>query len=191
MEQTIEEPPAHTKTKELRLTEDAIRILLREGGVQAFREKYGDYSVYGTVSKARFSAICKIVTSSKETRDRMQTSLSVDVADTAEAAAAFERTTKNSNEVLTINVHSDINRIKGSPRQEGSSVKATNIVSAFENFQKNYDCVPQTALLCHYSFINHRIPLAQHFFESLDKELAILLQALYISQTQLLASPMI
>ena len=114
----------------------------------------------------------------------------MDVADTAEAAASFERTTKNSSEVLTINVHTDVNRIKGSLRQGGSSVKATDIVSAFVNFQKNYDCVPQKALLCHYSVIDHRIPLPQHVFPSLDTVLATALQALYTSQSQLLTSPM-
>ncbi|MCJ1396857.1 hypothetical protein MMC11_000047 [Xylographa trunciseda] len=188
LEEIIEDPPVRAKTEQLKLKPDALKLLKKS--VEEFQQKYGEYFVYGYVSRARFSAICTIKTSSEAVRDKIRASLTAKATDVGEIAATLERSLQNNSDFAQVDIHMEIDRLKGEEPAKRHIFKTDEVLSAFDKFQKDFVTVPFMALLCHYSVISS-FPLPQNQFEYLGGQLAAAYQNLYIAQTDLISSPMV
>ena len=102
IQESIEDAPARVNTANLQLSQMASNLLREKDGIEKFRVKYGEYFVYGVQSRAEYSAVCTIKTSSKATRDKIKSSLEVDIKDAAKIGAELESVTASSSESLSI-----------------------------------------------------------------------------------------
>ena len=205
IQQTNKDPPIRVDLHNVRLSEDARKMLEEENGWKKFSDRYGQYFVYGYKAQARFSAVCTIKTNSKETRDEIKTSLEVGVEKVGSLSASLESLKETKKDNVSIDVNVEIKGIKGlsldesnSNKQpdEGNKMFGTNqiekVQEMYENFKKNFKTQPHIGLLCHYSAldITGRIPLPQNQFAHLGLDLERMYKGLYTAQIDISNSPM-
>jgi len=188
IEEVIEDAPVKADTGKLKLKPEALKLL--KENVEEFQQKYGEYFVYGYVSRARFSAICTIKTSTEAVRDKIKASLTAKPADIGEITATLQKSLQTSSDFANVDIHMEIDRLKGEEPAERHIFKTDEVVLAYNKFQKDFATTPFMALLCHYSDIS-TFPSPQKQFEYLGGQLAVSYQNLYIAQTELISSPMV
>ena len=189
IEQVILDDPVRANAYDLRLTAEASK-LLREDPT-AFTDKHGEYFVYGHVSRARFTAICNIKTSSKELCDEIKRSLAAKAGDAKAISAALEGYKQSKKESCTMDMSLEIDRLAGQDIESRPRFEIGELVNAYDNFQKNFKCTPYIALLCHYSVLDSQFPLPQRQFQYLGSKLSEAYQSLYLVQNELTQSLMV
>jgi hypothetical protein len=205
LQESIVDQPARLDIHQLRLTKEAQAILDGPDGWKKFSQKYGEYFVYGYRSRARFSAICTIKTSSKKSRDEIKTSLQVGVEGAGSLTAALESMTRSNTESITIDSNIEISglNVVGKDGSHGTELvgdskttktnKLEEVQKSFEDFQKNFKTQPYLGLLCHYSALDTtgKIPLPADQFARLGPELEKMYKSLFTAQIDLTTSPMV
>ena len=173
----------------MKLTAEASELLGRD--VRAFTDKYGEYFVYGHVSRARFTAVCNIKTSSTDVRDKIKNSLTAKAGDAKGISASLESYNSTSKESCSMDMSLEIDRLKEKDAESRPKFEIGELMNAYDNFQKNFKTTPYIALLCHYSVLDPRFPLPQIQFQYLGSKLSALYQSLYLAQHELSHSPMV
>lgn len=206
IQETITYPPSTIEVSEAQLSSRARTILEGRGGWPSFTQRYGEYFVYGYVSRAHFSAICSVKTSDKKVRDEVQTSLDVGVEGIADVGPAIQSVAGRHNASISISVDLEVTGLQSLVADQTSSddveefepqKKKTNkledVQTVYDNFRKNFKPQPYTALLCHYSVLDTEgiIPLPVHQFDHLGKEIEGLYKNLYTAQVEVSTSPMV
>ncbi|KFG78584.1 hypothetical protein MANI_002969 [Metarhizium anisopliae] len=187
---TVEDPPALVDTSNLKLSAAALSVLQSPDGINKFQERYGDYFVYGALSRARFNAVCTIRTSSASIRNQIKTKLEATLTEAGSLSAVFESLSKSSSEWASTDIDIAMSGVKGQPASTSKTNKIDEVQAAYDHFVKEYKTEPYIGMLCHYSVVDQRIPIPQKQFSFLGPALELLYQSLYMAQTQLLASPM-
>lgn len=187
---TIEDAPLRADTSKLKLSQTALSILDGTDGITKFQEKYGEYFIYGSLSRARFNAVCNIQTSTVEIRNQIKSKLEVAATESVSLSTTFESLSKQQDDWMSSDVDISLSGVKGQPASTGTTDKIDSMKSSYDYFIKNYETAPYVGLLCHYSVIDTRIPTPQGQFSFLGPVLELLYQSLYMAQTQLLSSPM-
>jgi hypothetical protein len=205
IQETIVDQPAKLDIHQLRLTEGAKALLDGPEGWKKFSQKYGEYFVYGYRSRARFSAIYDIKTSSKKSRDEIKTSLEAEVEGAGSLTATLKSMSESKSDTVSIdvNIHtSGLNNVENDARDgaklggESKTTKTNKVEEVqkkLEEFQKHFKTQPYLGLLCHYSVLDTsgNIPLPQNQFARLGPELERMYKSLFTAQIDLATSPMV
>ncbi|EXU98773.1 hypothetical protein X797_008247 [Metarhizium robertsii] len=112
---TVEDPPALVDTSNLKLSAAALSVLQSPDGINKFQERYGDYFVYGALSRARFNAVCTIRTSSASIRNQIKTKLEATLTEAGSLSAVFESLSKSSSEWASTDIDIAMSGVKGQP----------------------------------------------------------------------------
>jgi hypothetical protein len=205
IQESIVDQPARLDIHQLKLSDEAKAILDGPDGWKKFSQRYGEYFVYGFRSRARFSAICAIKTSSKKSRDEIKTSLEVGIEKAGSLTAALQSMKEQNTESVKIDVNIEItglnnvgNEIQTGSARSGGGTRAikTNKVEEvqmmYENFQENFKTQPYLGLLCHYSALDTsgKVPLPEGQFAHLGPELERMYKSLFTAQIDLATFPM-
>jgi hypothetical protein len=195
IQETIVDQPAKLDIHQLRLTEGAKALLDGPEGWKKFSQKYGEYFVYGYRSRARFSAIYDIKTSSLEAEVEGAGSLTATLKSMSES--------KSDTVSIDVNIHtSGLNNVENDARDgaklggESKTTKTNKVEEVqkkLEEFQKHFKTQPYLGLLCHYSVLDTsgNIPLPQNQFARLGPELERMYKSLFTAQIDLATSPMV
>ena len=189
IEEIIQDDPVRASAFDMKLTAEASELLGRD--LKAFTDKYGEYFVYGHVSRARFTAICTIKTSSMNVRDKIKSSLAAKAGDVKGISASLESYNSSSKEHCSMDLNLDIDRLSEKDAESRPRFEIGELVKAYDNFQEHFQTTPYMALLCHYSVLDPRFPLPQSQFQYLGSKLSALYQSLYLAQHELSHSPMV
>ena len=189
IEEIIQDDPVRANAFNLKLTPEASELLGRDK--KAFTDKYGEYFVYGHASRARFTAVLFIKTSSKELRDKIQNTLTAKAGDAKGISAALEVYNSSNKESCSMDMNLETDRLGGQDPETRPHFEVGELVKAYDNFQKNFQTTPYMALLCHYSVLDQRFPLPQNQFQFLGPKLSAEYQSLYLAQEDLSHSPMV
>ncbi|MCJ1393278.1 hypothetical protein MMC18_006150 [Xylographa bjoerkii] len=205
IQESIRDQLAKLDVHQLKLTDEARAVLDGSEGWKNFSQRYGEYFVYGFRSRARFSAVCTIKTSSKKSRDEIKTSLEVAAGTAGNLNAALESTREHKNEWVMIDIKVDISGLNnvcneihtGDAKSEGDpkaikTNKVEEVQKMYDNFKKNFKTQPYLALLCHYSALDTtgKIPLPTNQFAHLGSELERIYKSLFTAQIEVATSPM-
>lgn len=206
IQESIVDQPAKVNLQSVKLTDEAQAVLNGPDGWKNFSQRYGEYFVYGFRSRARFSAICTIKTSSKKSRDEIKTSLEVGVEKAGSLNATLESMKEQKTESVTIDVNVEISGLNnvGNDIQTGGTKsggdanavktnKVEEVQKMYEDFQKNFKTEPYLGLLCHYSTLDTsgKIPLPSNQYAHLGPELERMYKDLFTAQIDLTTSPMV
>lgn len=189
IEQIIQDDPVRANAFDMKLTAEASELLGKD--IRAFTDKYGEYFVYGHASRARFTAVCYIKTSSKEVRDKIKSSLAAKAGDAKGISALMESYNSSNKESCSMDMSLEIDRLSEKDAESRPHFEIGELIKAYDNFQKNFKTTPYMALLCHYSVLDPRFPLPQSQFQYLGSKLSALYQSLYLAQHELSHSPMV
>ena len=189
IEEIIQDDPVRANVFDMKLTAEASELLGRD--LKAFTDKYGEYFVYGHASRARFSAVCNIKTSSKDVRDKIKSSLAAKAGDAKGISASLESYSSSSKEGTSMDMSLEIDRLSEKDAESRPHFEIGELIKSYDNFQKNFQTTPYMALLCHYSVLDRRFPLPQTQFKYLGSKLSALYQSLYLAQHELSPSPMV
>ncbi|MCJ1389102.1 hypothetical protein MMC18_001956 [Xylographa bjoerkii] len=102
----------------------------------------------------------------------------------------LEKSLVTSSDFAHIDIHMEIDRLKGKESTERHIFKTDGFLDAYNKFQTDFVMVPFKALLCHYSVISS-FPLPPNQFGYLGGQLAVSYQNLYIAQTELISFSMV
>ena len=189
IEEIIQDDPVRANAFDMKLTAEASELLGRDLG--AFTDKYGEYFVYGHVSRARFTAVCNIKTSSKDLRDKVKSSLAAKAGDAKGISASLESYNSSSKGSFSMDMSLEIDRLNEKDAESRPHFEIGEFIKAYDTFQKDFKTTPYMALLCHYSVLDPRFPLPQIQFQYLGSKLSALYQSLYLAQHELSDSPMV
>ena len=189
IEEIIQDDPVRANAFDMKLTSEASELLGRDLG--AFTDKYGEYFVYGHASRARFTAVCNIKTSSTEMRDNIKSSLAAKVGDAKGISALLESYKSSGKGSYSMDMSLEIDRLSEKDAENRPHFEVGELVKAYDDFQKNFETTPYMALLCHYSVLDPRFPLPQTQFKYLGSKLSALYQSLYLAQHDLSQSLMV
>ena len=189
IEEIIQDDPVRANAYDLKLTPEASELLGRDK--KAFMDKYGEYFVYGHASRARFTAVCYIKTSSKDLRDKIKSTLTAKAGDAKGVSASLESYDSSTKESCSMDMNLEIDRLGGQDAETRPHFKVGELVESYDNFQKNFQTTPYMALLCHYSVLDQRFPLPQNQFRYLGSKLSAAYQSLYLAQNDLSHSSMV
>ncbi|KAL8833645.1 MAG: hypothetical protein Q9176_007882 [Flavoplaca citrina] len=189
IEEIIQDDPVRASVHNLKLTAEASALLAN--GVKDFTEKYGEYFVYGHISRARFTAVCNIKTSSKDLRENIKSSLAGKVGDAKGISAALESYNSSNKESCSMDMHLEVDRIGGKDPEKKPHVEIGELVKAWDQFQADFETTPYMALLCHYSVLDSKFPIPQNQFQYLGSKISAAYQSLYLAQNELSNSLMV
>ena len=189
IEEIIQDEPVRANVFDMKLTAEASELLGRD--LRAFTDKYGEYVVYGHMSRARFTAVCNIKTSSTELRDKIKSSLAAKAGDAKGISASLESYNSSSNESFSMDMSLEIDRLNEKDTESRPHFEIGELMKAYDDFQKDFKTTPYIALLCHYSDLDPRFPPPQTQFKYLGSKLSALYQSLYLAQHELSHSPMV
>ncbi|KAL8994485.1 MAG: hypothetical protein Q9169_005558 [Polycauliona sp. 2 TL-2023] len=183
IEEIIQDAPVRAETRDLKLTAEAAALL--DSNLNGFIEKYGEYFVYGHMSRARFTAICNIKASSVELCEEIKSSLSAKVGDAKGISAVLEKFTSTKKGSCSMDMSLEIDRISDKDASTKPHFEIGEVVKAWDHFQANFETVPHVALLCPYSVLNSKFPLPQNQFQHLGPVISTAYQNLYLAQNEL------
>ena len=189
IEEIIEDDPVRANAYDLKLTGEASELLGKD--IKAFMDKHGEYFVYGHVSRARFTAVCTIKTSSKELRQEIKNALTVKAGDANAISGILESYNSSKKDGCSIDTDLEVDRLSGKDPEKKPHFRIGEIVKAWDHFQDDFQTVPYMALLCHYSVLDPRFPLPQHQFRFLGSQMSSAYQTLYLAQSELSNSRMV
>ncbi|KAL8834529.1 MAG: hypothetical protein Q9170_003711 [Blastenia crenularia] len=189
IEQIIQDDPVRANAYDLKLTAEAAELLGKD--VRAFTDKFGEYFVYGHVSRARFTAVCNIKTSSKHVLEKIKSSLTAKAGDAKGISATLGTYNETSKESCTMDMNLEIDRLAGQIAESRPHFEIGELVKAYDVFQKDFKTTPYMALLCHYSVLDPRFPIPQNQFQYLGSKISAAYQSLYLAQNELSHSPMV
>ncbi|KAL8848497.1 MAG: hypothetical protein Q9221_006499 [Calogaya cf. arnoldii] len=162
IEEIILDDPVRANVYGLKMTAEATALLGSD--LNGFTEKYGEYFVYGHVSRARFTAVCNIKTSSKDFCDEIKKSLAAKVGDAEGISAALDSYNSSKKGNCTMDMTLEM--------EKKPHIEVGDVVKAWDHFQANSETSRSIALLCHYSVLDSKFPLPQHQFEFLGSKLS-------------------
>ena len=189
IEQIIQDDPVRANAFDMNLTAEASELLGRD--LKTFTVKYGEYFVYGHGSRARFTAVCNIKTSSKGLRDKIKSSLVAKSRHAKGISASLDSYNSSSEESCSMDMSLEIDRLSEKDAESRPHFEIGELIEAYDNFRENFRTTPYMALLCHYSVLDPRFPLPQTQFKYLGSKLSALYQSLYPAQHELSHSPMV
>ncbi|KAI9666688.1 MAG: hypothetical protein M1821_004624 [Bathelium mastoideum] len=206
IQQSVVDQPARLDIHQLKLTDEARAVLEGPDGWRGFSQRYGEYFIYGFRSRARFSAICSIKTSSKTSRNEIKTSLEVGVEKAGSLNATLESLKQQKTESVKIDVNVEISGLNNvgneiqlngaKPEGDAKAVKTNKLEEVqkmYDNFQMNFKTQPYLGLLCHYSALDTtgKIPLPANQFAHLGPALEGMYKSLFTAHIDLVTSPMV
>lgn len=135
IEEIIQDDPVRANAFDTKLTAEASELLGRD--VRAFTDKYGEYFVYGHASRARFTAVCTIKTSSKDVRDKIKSSLAAKAGDAKGISTSLESYNSSSKDSCSIDTSLEIDRLADKDAESRPHFEIGELVKAYDNFQKS------------------------------------------------------
>lgn len=189
IEEIIQDDPAQALHYDLKLSDDASKLL--QENRDYFTKRYGEYFVYGSMSRARFTAVCNIRTSSKEVRDEIKSILSAKAGSAYGISTTLSNINERKKESCNMDMNLEIDKISGKDAESTPHFKIGELVRAYDHFQKHFETTPYIALLCHYSVLSPHFPPPQDQFQYLGSKLSVAYQSLYLAQNELSQLPMV
>ena len=134
IEEIIQDDPVRANAFGMKLTAEASELLGRD--LKAFTDKYGEYFVYGHASRARFTAVCNIKTSSMDVRDKIKSSLAAKAGDAKGISASLESYNSSGKESCSMDMNLEIDRLSDQDAESRPHFEIGELMKAYDNFQK-------------------------------------------------------